>query len=100
MKNDTMISIRVNKETKEKASLVAQSAGMSLSGVFKALMIQMAEKKIIPFEIQSTISNVSVLHPASWSLRLPVHMNRYGHSGVRSPLSACQAPDSYNRAVQ
>ena len=65
MKNDTMISIRVNKETKEKASLVAQSAGMSLSGVFKALMIQMAEKKIIPFEIQSTISNVSVLHPAS-----------------------------------
>ena len=65
MRNDTMISIRVNEKIKNQASLVAESAGMTLSSVFKALMIQMAEKKIIPFEIQSTLSDEPVLHLAS-----------------------------------
>ena len=65
MKNDTMISIRVNEMIKKQASAVAESAGMTLSGVFKALMIQMAEKKRIPFEIQSTLSDEPVLHLSS-----------------------------------
>jgi addiction module RelB/DinJ family antitoxin len=65
MKSDTMISIRVNEEMKKQAAIIAESAGMTLSGVFKAMLAQMVSKKQIPFEIQSTLPEKRELHEAT-----------------------------------
>ena len=54
VKQDSMYSMRINKELKEKAEKVARQSGLSLSSVVKALFIQMNETGAIPFDIRLT----------------------------------------------
>ncbi len=54
VKHDSMYTMRINKEIKEKAEIVARQSGLSLSGVVKALFIQMNETGAIPFDIRLT----------------------------------------------
>ena len=54
VKHDSMYTMRINKEIKEKAEIVARQSGLSLSGVVKALFIQMSETGAIPFDIRLT----------------------------------------------
>ncbi len=54
VKQDSMYSMRINKEIKERAESVARQSGLSLSSVVKALFIQMNETGAIPFDIRLT----------------------------------------------
>ena len=50
MFNDSIVRARVNEELKEEATLVLSEIGLTLSDVFRMLVIRIAREKSLPFE--------------------------------------------------
>lgn len=50
MLNDSTVRARVNEKIKEEASIVLSEIGLTLSDVFRMLLIRIAREKAIPFE--------------------------------------------------
>ena len=50
MFNDAIVRARVNEEIKEEASVVLSEIGLTISDVFRMLLIRITHEKALPFE--------------------------------------------------
>ena len=50
MFNNTVVRARINEEIKEEANIVLSEIGLTLSDVFRMLVIRIAREKALPFE--------------------------------------------------
>jgi DNA-damage-inducible protein J len=50
MLNDTTVRARINENIKEEASIVLSEIGLTISDVFRMLLIRIAREKALPFE--------------------------------------------------
>ena len=50
MKSDTVVRARIDSKTKEEASAVLSSIGLTVSDAFRLMMVRVATEKALPFE--------------------------------------------------
>lgn len=48
----TMVHVRVDEKTKQKAAKTLASMGISVSGAVRMLLVRVAEEKALPFDVR------------------------------------------------
>ena len=52
MHADSVVRARIDRETKEQATLALKAMGLSVSDAIRLLMLRVAEEKRLPFEVK------------------------------------------------
>ena len=52
MSNDTVVSARIDSDTKARASEALQEMGLSVSDAIRLLLLRVADEKRLPFDVQ------------------------------------------------
>ena len=52
MSNDTVVSARIDSDTKARASEALQEMGLSVSDAIRLLLFRVADEKRLPFDVQ------------------------------------------------